>query len=186
MQLPQNTALLLIDVQQGLDDPHYGERNNPDAETRIAEVLQAWRGAGWPVYHVQHHSTEADSPLQPGRPGVAFKPEAQPQGNEPVFVKQVHSGFIGTDLEARLRADDVETLVVAGLTTPHCVSTTTRMANNLGFTVYLLADATAAHSATGYDGTAYSGQQVHEAALTNLHGEFATVTTTSKALESFT
>ena len=40
-------ALLLIDVQRGLDDPGYGTRNNPEAERRMAELLAAWRnGAG--------------------------------------------------------------------------------------------------------------------------------------------
>ncbi len=182
MTLPANAALIVIDVQQGLDDPKYGERNNPDAEMHIARLIKAWRSAGRPLYHVQHHSTEPDSPLRPERPGVAVKPEAAPLDGEPVIVKHVNSAFIGTDLAQQLRDAGINTLVVCGLTTPHCVSTSVRVGSDLGFTVYVSADATAAHPATGYDGRQFTGQQVHDAALVNLNREFATVTTTDAIL----
>lgn len=126
-----STALLLIDVQQGLDEPRWGARNNPDAEQRIADLLAAWRDASWPVIHVQHLSTEPDSPLRPDRPGNAFKPEALPIEGEPVFQKNVNSAFIGTNLETHLRDRGIDSLVIAGITTDHCVSSTTRMAGNL-------------------------------------------------------
>lgn len=109
MTLSANTALLLIDVQQGLDDPRWGERNNPGAERNIAALLAAWRRTHRPVIHVQHMSQEPDSPLRPDRPGNAFKPEAVPHPDEPIFQKTVNSAFIGTALEAHLRARDAST-----------------------------------------------------------------------------
>jgi len=177
-----STALLIIDVQQGLDDAHYGVRNNPGAESVLARVLAVWRERGWPVFHVQHLSLEADSPLRPERPGVAIKPEVRPLPTEPLFQKHVNSGFIGTDLEARLRAAGVTRLVVGGLTTEHCVSTTVRMAANLGFEVTLLADGTAAFGHTGPDGRSWSADEIHSATLATLHGEFATVRTSGEVL----
>lgn len=180
--LAADTALLLIDVHQGLDDARWGERNNPDAERNIAALLAAWRQTRRPVIHVRHMSTEPDSPLRPDRPGNAFKPEAVPLPGEPVFPKTVNSAFIGTTLEAHLRAEKIETLVLVGMTTDHCVSTTTRMAANLGFAAIVVSDATATFERTGPDGDHHSAEQMHRLALASLHGEFATVRRTDDVL----
>lgn len=180
----QNAALLLIDVQQGMDEPRLGERNNPQAEQNIARLLKTWRAAGRPVIHVQHLSRNLHSPLRPDLPGVNFKPEAQPHEGEPVVQKQVNSAFINTPLESMLRERDIDTLVIVGLTTNHCVSTTVRMAGNLGFTAYVVADATATFERAGHDGRHYDAQTVHEVALANLHGEFATVVETAGVLKN--
>ena len=95
--------LLLIDVQQGLASPSLGQRNNPQAESNMARLLAAWRAHGLPILHIQHCSTEPDSPLRPELPGNAFKKEVQPKAGEPVFRKTVNSAFIGTGLEQYLR-----------------------------------------------------------------------------------
>lgn len=178
MTLSSSAALLLVDVQQGLDDPRWGARNNPDAEQRIADLLAAWREAGRPVIHVQHMSLVPQSPLRAEAPGNAFKVEARPHAGEPVFQKHVNSAFIGTDLEAHLRANGIDALVIAGITTDHCVSTTARMAANLGFDVTVVEDATRTFERRGPDGTLYSADLMHRVELASLNGEFATVRTT--------
>ena len=178
----ENTALLLIDVQAGFEDPIWGPRNNPEAEANIARLLDAWRAAGRPVYHVQHMSTEPASPLRPGQPGNELMAMAQPEADEPVIQKNVNSAFIGTDLEARLRKAGINHLVVVGLTTNHCVSTTVRMAGNLGFQTRVVSDATATFDRYGPDGTHYPAEMVHAVSLANLHGEFAQVVITKDLL----
>jgi nicotinamidase-related amidase len=127
-------------------------------------------------------SREPGSPLRPGQPGNAFKPEATPRPGEPVFPKQVNSAFIGTALEQHLREHGIETLVLAGMTTDHCVSTTARMAANLGFATIVIADATATFDRIGHDGERYTAEQMHRLALASLHGEFATVRQTGDLL----
>ena len=177
-----NAALIVIDVQQGFLDPRWGRRNNPQAERHIAALLAAWRKAGRPLFHVQHGSRSADGAFFPGTPGHAFKPEATPLAGEMIVPKDVNSAFIGTDLEARLRAAGIATVVLCGLTTDHCVSTTARMAGNFGFHTFLVEDACATHERTGPDGTWFSAEQMHATAVASLHGEFACVTTTADIL----
>jgi nicotinamidase-related amidase len=175
MSLSSDAALVLIDVQQGMDDPRWGPRNNPGAERQMARLLTAWRHGRRPVIHVQHLSQETDSPLRPERNGCAFKTETAPRDDEAVFRKQVNSAFIGTDLERHLRERGITHLVMVGLTTDHCVSTSVRMAANLGFTVTVVADATATFDRVSFDGSRFTADEMHRLALASLHGEFATV-----------
>ena len=127
-------------------------------------------------------SEEPDSPLRPEASGNAFKPEAMPHDGEPVFQKTVNSGFIGTGLEDYLRREGIESLVIAGMTTDHCVSTTARMAENLGFDVVVVEDATATFERTGPDGVRYSAEQMHRVELASLDGEFASVRSAADVL----
>jgi nicotinamidase-related amidase len=181
--LPPNAALIIVDVQGGFDDPVWGPRNNPQAEENIARLLAAWRRTGRPIFHVQHLSTEPNSPLRPDQPGCEIKEIAKPLPGEPLIQKRVHSAFIGTDLEARLRQAGLDTLVIVGLTTNHCISTTTRMANNLGFDTYVVSNATATFDRVGHDGKHHKAEDVHAVSLANLHREFATVVETDSLLE---
>ena len=181
----ENVALLVIDVQKGFDKPVWGTRNNPNAEANIALLLSEWRKRNQPIIHVRHCSTEPNSPLRPESPGNAFKDEAMPMSEEKQVSKCVNSAFIGTDLESYLRSQEIRSLVIVGLTTDHCVSTSTRMAANLGFAVTLISDATATFDRKGYDGVHYSADEIHKYNLVSLNGEFCTVQTTQAVLESF-
>jgi nicotinamidase-related amidase len=181
-----NAALIVIDVQQGMDDPRLGSRNNGNAEHHISALLSAWRDGRRPVIHVQHMSREPDSPFRPERPGNAFKAEATPLGDEPVFQKQVNSAFIGTDLEDYLRQHGIQELILVGLTTDHCVSTSARTAANLGFAVTVVADATATFDRVSYDGVSFDAEQMHQAALASLHSEFATIRRSHELLSAVT
>jgi nicotinamidase-related amidase len=175
MPLP---TLLVIDVQRAFDDPAWEERNNPDAETRVRGLLAAWRAAGAPVIHVRHESISPDGLFRRDTAAFEFKPEAEPLPGEPVVEKRANSAFIGTDLEERLRAAGAEKVVVAGLTTDHCCSSTARMAGDLGFETWFVADATATHARGGFD-----AETIHQTALASLDREFAEVMTTAEAIE---
>jgi nicotinamidase-related amidase len=179
---PHPTTLLVVDLQQGFDAPGWGRRNNPQLEERAEELLHAWRGTGRPVVHVRHMSTDPSSPLRPGQPGNAFMPETAPVAGEAVIEKRVNSAFIGTSLESDLRRAGCRGLIIVGLTTNHCVSTTARMAGNLGFVTWVASDATAAFDRVGPDGTEHRAEQVHAMALSDLHGEFATVVDTAAVI----
>lgn len=180
---PHDAVLLVVDVQKGMDvyAKQYN-RNNPALETNIARLQHAWRKTGRPIIHVQHLSTEPQSPLRPGQPGVEIKDEVRPIAGEPVVQKSVSSAFIGTTLEKDLRRRGHTTLVVVGMQTNMCVSTTARMAGNLGFKTYVVSDATATFDNTGPDGTRYGSELIHNIALADLNGEFSTVVDTKTVL----
>lgn len=181
--LPRTSALIVIDVQRAFDDPQWGARNNPNAERNIAALLAGWRASGRPIIHIRHRNSQPEGRFHPGAVGFAVKPEAQELPGEVVLTKQVNSAFIGTDLESRLRADGITTVVIVGITTDHCVSTTTRMAGNLGFDTVIVSDATATFDRIGHDGRHYSADEMHDTALASLNGEFATVASTAQVLE---
>lgn len=176
------TALLVIDVQKGFDEPYWGARNNPQAEANIAQLLKQGRTNKLPIFHIKHNSRLSKSPLHPSNPGNAFKDETAPRKGEPVIEKDVNSAFIGTDLEAQLHAAEIKQVIIVGLTTPHCISTTARMASNLGFRTIVVSDATAAHAGKGPDGKPVDAETMHYHALAALNGEFARLITTMELL----
>ncbi|GAC1326950.1 MAG: cysteine hydrolase family protein [Candidatus Dormibacteria bacterium] len=180
---PHQAALIVVDVQRAFDNPRWGTRNNPEAEANVARLLAGWRRSGRLVIHVHHRNSDPAGLFAAGQPGFEVKPEAQPQPGETVLQKEVNSGFIGTDLEQRLRDAGITHLVICGLTTDHCVSTTARMSANLGFATFIAADATATFDRTGPDGRHWPSEEMHQSALASLHQEFATIGDTASTLE---
>jgi nicotinamidase-related amidase len=180
----KNTALILIDIQNGFDDHSYwGIRNNPQAEENASKLLAAWRERKNPVFHVKHNSSNPQSLLRAGQKGNDLKDIVRPLQGERVIEKSVNSAFIGTDLEAILDQSGIKSIVLAGLTTDHCVSTTARMAANFGFDVTVVSDATATFDRT-YAGEKFPAELVHQTALASLNGEFATIARTEELLKS--
>lgn len=169
-------ALVVIDVQRGFDDAAYwGARDNPDCEANVAALIAAWNG---PRVYVRHDSGEPGSPLQAGTPGNAFKDVVT---GEPdlLVTKRTNSAFYGDpDLHAWLQERGITELAICGITTNHCVETTTRMAGNLGYDVKLVIDATHTFDRVGPDGTLLTAAELARATATSLHGEFADVVRT--------
>ncbi len=178
------TALIVVDVQRAFDQWEAAgkRRNNPHAVARIADLLAAFRSIHAPIFHIRHQGTRPNSSFLPDGAGYPVKDEARELAGEPVIVKRVNSAFIGTDLEARLRAADISTLVICGATTNHCVETTTRMAGNLGFDARLVRDATWTFDRIGPDGDAHSAEEIHAMTLANLNDEFARIVSAEEAI----
>ncbi|EIJ40333.1 LOW QUALITY PROTEIN: nicotinamidase-like amidase [Galbibacter orientalis DSM 19592] len=173
-------ALILIDVQNAfLDDEYWGgNRNNKDAEFICGKILSKWRELELPIFHIRHSSTNPESKLNANNEGFQFNENVTPLTGETcnnVITKNVNSAFIGTNLKKELEVLGVNTLVIVGITTNHCVSTTTRMAGNFGFETYLISDATAAFDRVGINGEKYDAEIIHLTTLANLNDEFATV-----------
>lgn len=174
-----NPALILIDIQKGFLDVAYwgGDRNNIDAEQKAGELLEVWRTKNLPIFHIQHCSSNPNSILNETNSGNEFQDAVKPLEGETVIKKNVNSAFIGTNLKELIDNAKITNLVIVGLTTDHCVSTTTRMAGNFGYSVYLVSDATATFNKKGLNGEEFSAELIHQTALASLNEEFAQVVT---------
>ncbi|KAK7946921.1 isochorismatase family protein [Apiospora aurea] len=233
--LSAKTALILIDVQNGFLHPSYWgtERSTPECEANIAQLLAQARAHNAKaresssqsgesgddgtvlICHVHHHSITPSSMLHPDqtveidgvpRRAVEAQPFAAPLAGETVWTKDVNSAFVGTGLEAYLRSRRVRQLVLCGLTTDHCVSTSTRMAGNLRIVdevenavdeknlpgkkkkktttvvksegnIVLVGDACATYAKGGFE-----AETVHRVSLASLDGEFAHVAGTADVI----
>jgi nicotinamidase-related amidase len=182
MRLPADAALVVIDAQYAIDDPCWGPRNNPRAETAIAALLQAWRLQELPIVHVRHDSIEPRSPYRPDAPGHGFKAEAAPLPGERIVAKTSPSAFAATDLEAALDDFGATTLVFCGVLTHNSVEATVRAASGLGYRAFVVADACWSVDVVDLRGRRWAAEDVHALSLTHLHREYAQVVTLPETL----
>jgi nicotinamidase-related amidase len=174
---------MIIDMQVGMTWPDPAVRNNPQAETVIARLLEGWRQRNAPIVHVRHISRTPGSPFWPGQPGVEFQSALAPLPHEHIVEKNVPDAFINTGLERWLHARSETTVVIVGVSTNNSVESTARTAGNLGFKTFVVSDGTFAFEKTDFNGVKRSAEDVHAMALANLHGEYATVIPSELALD---
>lgn len=192
MEIAENAALVVVDVQRGFEDAGFwGPRNNPGADDNIAALIDVWQASGRPVVFVRHDSARADSPLRAGYDGNGFKAYVEERrggggggGPELLVTKTVNSAFLGTpDLGAWLTSAGIGQLVLAGIQTNMCVETTARMGGNLGYDVVVAYDATYTFDLVGPFGWRLSADEVGRAAAVSLHGGgFARVVATEEVV----
>ncbi len=184
MRLPADAVLIVIDVQEAIDDPRWGARNNPEAEANIAALIAAWRAESLPLVHVRHDSVDPQSPYAPHKPAHRFKRCAAPLDGETVIVRHANSAFIGAGLEGLLDELGATTLVVCGALTPNSVEATARHAGNLGYQVFIVADACWAVDKVDLRGKHWPAEDVHALSLAHLHGEYGSVVDTTTTLRA--
>ena len=178
MQLDPHTALIPIDVQQAFDHAPWPPRNNPAMEANGLRLLDVWRTSGRPIIHVKHDSVAPGSTLAASHPGNALRPGFEPQGDEPLVHKSVNAAFIGTDLDLRLRRLGITSVVLFGISTDMCVSTTARVAANLGYRTIVVSDACFCFDQPDGEGGVVAAEQIQRAHLATLRAEFAEVVDT--------
>ncbi|GGY31931.1 cysteine hydrolase family protein [Streptomyces tanashiensis] len=190
MEINENAALVVVDVQKGFEQEFWGRRNNPEAEANIAALIDAWQGTGRPVVFVRHDSSQAGSPLAPGTEGNAFKEfveERRGKGSGPelLVTKSVNSAFYGEpDLDAWLKGAGVRQFVVVGIQTNMCNETTARMGGNLGYDVLFALDAMHTFDLAGPFGWTQTAEELTRATAVSLHGgRFARVVTTEDVVK---
>lgn len=186
MQVNQKAALVIIDMQAGINHPKLGRRNNPDAEVQMLALLDAWRRTGRTVIHVRHFSRSPDSVFWPEQSGVEFQPAFDPWDGEGEIHKQVPDAFCHTALEGWLRADGINQIVVVGVVTNNSVESTARTGGNLGFEVIVPHDACYTFDGADFFGQPRSAEEIHAMSLANLQDEYAQVLATTQLLHGLT
>ncbi|KAJ6531375.1 Isochorismatase-like protein [Mycena vulgaris] len=201
-----STALIVIDVQQAFQHPSFlaRERSTPDLEANLTRLLAAFRAKQRPVLHVHHVNTKnAASLWNEGTHPAGVLPMAcvAPVEGEAVLRKyDVSSGFgarvsgSGVGLAEVLAAEGITTVILVGMSSAHCVSSTARSAGDRGLAVVVVGDATAAHAAAVVDfgaaqgdekdGKGWSAETVHGVSMAHLQGDLADVVTTAEILKS--
>jgi nicotinamidase-related amidase len=175
-------ALIVVDVQQGFDDPAWGRRNNPASEENIAALIEAWRARDQPIVYVRHDSSEPGSLFTPGQRGNDFQDilDGEP---DLVVTKSVNSAFHGEpDLAEWLRGEGIERIAVCGIQTNMCCETTARVAANLDFEMTFVLDATHTFDLPAHDGGTISADELARVTASNLDPEFGRVVDTREAV----
>lgn len=182
--LSVNTALLIIDMQSGINDPKLGRRNNPDAELRAQDLLRAWRQTSQPVVHIRHLSKHPESVFWPGQPGCEFQEAFRPLANEHVLEKSVPDAFASGALKRWLRMKNIGRLLICGVVTNNSVEATARSAGCLGFDVLVVSDAAFTFDQIDLNGRLWSAEDIHAISLSNLALDYAKIVTANEVLQS--
>jgi nicotinamidase-related amidase len=177
----RDAVLVMIDLQ---NEYVAGPIALPDARSAIASagrLLARARDAGAAIIHIAHK----------GRPGGLFDRTAErgaivselaPLPGEPVIEKGLPNAFAGTDLQAQLTAIGRKDVVLAGLMTHMCISSTARAGLDLGFRITVDADSCATRDLPDGRGGAVAAATIHEVALVELSDRFAIIARGADAL----
>jgi ureidoacrylate peracid hydrolase len=185
---PGHSAVLVVDVQPlftarplfpPLDEVLPRLRRFLDA-ARTAGVLRVFirqvipEGRWTEVWQEQHAGRGLKEAIAPDSPLSVFAPGFEPKADDISVVKDRYSGFVGTKLAALLRERGIRAVVLVGLTTDVCVSSTARDAFHHEFHTVTLADCTAERTLAR-----------HEAGLASLAGAFGRVCTAEEVLTAW-
>jgi nicotinamidase-related amidase len=175
MRLPADAVLLIIDAEQAVRGPRRGDDDAPEVERNIAALIAAWRTEGLPLAHVGRQPSGSASDIAPIVP---------PLDGEIVIVRNATSAFVGADLEASLDELGATTLVLCGALSTHALEASARHAADLGYQVFVVADACQAADAVDLRARLWPAEDVRALALARLKGETATIVDAATALRA--
>ncbi|MBS4535708.1 isochorismatase family protein [Clostridium sp. D2Q-14] len=180
----KNSALLIIDVQKGLDDKQYGKRKNPNAEENILKLLKKWREEKLLVIFTKYYSKRKGSPLEKTNSNSKIKDIVKSLDNEKIVKKMTNSTFINTELHKILQSHNIMELVIVGLTTENCVSPTARNGKDLGYSIYIVSDATAAFKKVNLRSKMVNANLIHEIELICFNNEVGNILLTKVIIKN--
>ena len=199
MIAPARTALVVVDVQEDFVSPtgaagHWGiDLGVLEPPLRNVEALiDAARAKGVALVFLRvvtrpetdsdalkalhrrkGRAPEALAICRAGTPGADYY-RVRPEPGDIEIEKVLYSGFVGTDLDAQLRARGIDTLVMTGFTTDCCVDCTARDAFHRNYDVFVVTDACGAYE-----------DDLHRGALNGLSKNCALLTDTQSVLNAW-
>ena len=171
MRLPADAALLVIDAQHAVGARRPGADDASQVETNIAALIAAWRAEALPLVHV-------------GRTRDPAALAAAPLDGEIVIVRNAASAFVGADLEAKLDELGATTLVLCGALATHGLEASAWHAADLGYQVFVVADACLGADVVDLNGRLWTAEDVRSLALGRLNGEAATIVDAATTLRA--
>jgi len=175
------SALLLIDLQ---NEYRHGKLPLPGVEPALvaaAQVLGKARAGGRPVIHVRHCG-RVGGLFDPATAAFSIADPLTPAADEAIVDKTLPNAFARTDLQARIEALGVKSLIVVGFMTHLCVSSTVRAALDLGLGCTVVAEACATRDLPDGEGGVVGAAALHRAELVALSDRFAVVARDAAAL----
>jgi nicotinamidase-related amidase len=169
MRLPADAVLLIIDAQEAIEGSRQGAGACPEVETTIAALIAAWRTEELTLAHIGR---------QP------FVPAIPPLDGEIVIVRNATSAFVGADLEAKLDELGATTLVLCGTLATYALEASARHAGDLGYQVFVVADACRAADMVDLRGRLWPAEDVRALSLAHLKGETASIVDVATALRA--
>ncbi len=138
--MTSHTALLVIDVQEGMFVPEYPVFQGEVLLDKIEGLITKARANQIPVIYIQHNE-EPGEQLVPHSKAWKIHSRIAPQESDTIVQKHVQDGFHETDLQTSLEALGIRKLVVTGIQTDMCVNATSKRASQLGYEVTVVEDA---------------------------------------------
>ena len=170
----KDSALIMVDCQNTYRRGVMQLTNVEPAILEAQKLLNMARDLNVPIIHIQHDAGTG-TPYDISADIGAISEEVAPKNGEAVLVKNYPNAFWHTNLEAQLKALDIENVVLAGFMTHVCIDSTARGAFNLGFKPTVIASACATRSLIGPQGKVIEAQTMHDSALAAVRDLFAVV-----------
>ncbi|MER9724102.1 MULTISPECIES: isochorismatase family protein [unclassified Mesorhizobium] len=177
-------ALIVIDVQNDYDGGNLAIQYPPfrDSVVNVARAMDAAAAAGVKVVVVKQMAPETSPVFAKGSHGGELHPEIARRSRDHYVEKSLPSAFAGTDLEAWLRANTIDTITVIGYMTHNCDLSSIIHAAHVGFAVEFLSDATG--SLPYANGAGYaSAEEIHRVVSIILQSRFAAVLETAEWID---
>lgn len=179
---PKTTAVIVIDFQ---NEYFTGKMPIPDGKPAMENAKRLIAFADkekMQVFQVQHVSPAGSAVFASDGDAVKFHAGMQPRTQDIVIQKSNVSAFVGTDLDKRLKAANIKTVIIAGLMTHACVAGAARDAAPLGYQVIVASDAAATRAITRENGSKVSAKELHATSLASIEDTFGDVMTTAQIL----